>query len=328
MQIIDSHAHVVIPQILQEFRDGSWTKDIKRKEGTINHRRYSDKLFRETMDVEAILADMKEMRIDKMAISPTPSMLFYELSPEAGLHASQIQNNAIAKLAMDYPNHFAGLAAIPLQEVNLAVVELKRAVQGLGLNGVVIGSSVEGLHLGNPKFLPFWQAVADMDLFVFIHPSFVRSYDIKTMTAYHLHNLFGNPMETGLTAADIVFSGLLERFPGLKILLSHGGGVMPWLIGRWVHGYEVRAEPKSFLKKSPIESIKKLYVDTIIHDPRALRYLVDTFGADHVLLGSDFPAEMGPEFPVDEVERMNFTGDEKEQILGGNAKRLMGLKLA
>ena len=128
----------------------------------------------------------------------------------------------------------------------------------LGLRGVEIGSIVQGVHMGNPIFGPFWEAIADMELFVFIHPSFVRTYDIKTMAACHLHNLFGNPMETGLTVADLVFSGILERHPGLKILLAHGGGaVMHLLKGGWVHGYEVRCEPRKYLQRSPIELINK-----------------------------------------------------------------------
>ena len=328
MKIIDAHTHIIAPQIMQEFPEGNWRKDIKPQDGVRDFRKFSGAVFRKTIEVDLLLEDMQDMRIDIMALSPPPSFFFYELPPDQGLHAAQVQNDAIAKLTADYPDHFVGLAVIPLQNIKLALSELRRAVNDLGLRGVEIGSSVQGDHMGNPIFGPFWEAIADMDLFVFIHPTFVRTYDIKTMAEYHLHNLFGNPMETGLTAADLVFSGVFERHPGLKILLAHGGGVMPWLKGRWVHGYEVRPEPRKYLHKSPIESINKFYVDTIIHDPQALMYLVETFGADHVLLGSDFPAAMGPELPVKEVEELNISHEDKAKILGDNASRLMGLGLS
>ena len=327
MKIIDSHAHISAPQVIREFPEGSWRQDLVPKEGTRALRKSSLKAHLERIDIGIISEDMKQMGVDLLAISPPPSLFFYEESPDRGLRAAQIQNDVIAGLSKEHPDRFVGLAVVPLQDVPRAVGELKRAVNDLGLRGVAIGSSVQGVHMGNPSFVPFWEAVADMDLFVFIHPTFVRTYDIKTLAPYHLHNLFGNPMETGLAAADLVFSGIFERQPGLKIMLAHGGGVMPWLKGRWVHGYNMRPEPKTHLRGSPIESINKFYVDTIIHDPRALLYLVESFGADHILLGSDFPAPMGPEFPVKEVEEIDIPREDKIKILGGNAARLMRLNL-
>lgn len=326
VQTIDIHCHITIPKITQEFPDGSWRQDIVPKEGVRAIRKYSERSRQGTIDIDTLLEDMHDMQIDHMALSPSPSLFFYEETPERGLRAAQIQNDGIAKLAQDYSDRFSGMAVLPLQHVQLALTELRRAVNTLRLSGVAIGSSVQGVHMGNPVFVPFWDVVADMDLFVFIHPTFVKTYEIKTLASYHLNNLFGNPMETGLAAADMVFSGVFERHPRLKILLAHGGGVMPWLKGRWVHGYRTRPEPKTNLKRSPIESINKFYVDTIIHDPKALKFLVDSFGADHVLVGSDYPAAMGPERPVKEVEDLDISKEDKAKILGGNAARLMNLK--
>ena len=328
MRIIDTHAHTCVPQMTREYGDEPWRPEIERVQGgqiVRNSRMASGLIPHEITDVNGILEDMAEMQIDTMAICPYPGLFLYDLPPEKGLHAAQIQNDAIAGMSHNYPERFVGLAVIPLQDINMALGELERAINDLGLYGIEIGTNVEGIHLGNPHFDPFWEAVADIDIFTFIHPNTFPSHLPPALGKYHLANLIGVPMETAITAADMVFSGLFERYPKLKVLLSHGGGAMPWLKGRWQHGYEVRPETREHLQQSPIESLSRFYVDTIVHNPQALNYLIETFGPDHVLLGSDFPFDMGPRSPVQEVKNLDISDEEKEKILGGNASRLMGL---
>ena len=331
MRSIDIHSHIVVPEVTRAFGNEPWRPVIKPVRGgqqVRNNQMDHPLVPREITDISGILRDMDEMQIDIMAISPPPFTFFYELSPESGLHAAQLQNDAIARINSDYPHRFAGLAIVPLQDIALALVELQRAVNDLRLHGVAIGSNVQGTYLGDSQFEPFWEAVADMDVCVFIHPDYFQKQMPPTLKEYFLNNLVGNPVETGLTAAHIVFSGLFERYPRLKVVLAHGGGVMPWLKGRWRHGSEVRPELHQLLQRPVIESINRFYVDTVVHDPRALYYLVDSFGPDHVLLGSDFPFDMGPKSPVQEVEKLDISSEHKAKILGRNAARLMGLNTA
>ncbi len=329
MRIIDAHAHIVVHQITRDFGDEPWRPQIERVKGgqIVRNDRIADgPTSREITDINGILEGMAEMQIDTMAICPPPYMLLYDLPIESGLRAAQIQNDAIAELIRDHPDRFIGLAVVPLQDVGLAIQELDRAVNELRLHGVEIGSNVRGIHLGNPRFNPFWEAVAEMDILVFIHPDyFLQTRMPPALSEYFLANMVGNPVETGITAAHMVFSGLFERHPRLKVLLAHGGGVMPWIKGRWQYGYQVRQEPKRDLQRPPTESIQKFYVDTIVHDPRALRYLVETIGAEHVLLGSDFPFDMGPRSPVQQVKELDISNEDKAKILGGNLARLTKL---
>ena len=327
---IDTHGHIVVRQITRDFGDEPWRIQIERVEGgqiVSNNQMKLGPLPHEIVDINGILEDMDRLKIDTMAICPPPFLFFYDLSPEVALRAAQIQNDATALLNRDYPDRFAGLAVVPLQDIKFTLTELKRAVDELGFHGIEIGSNVQGTYLGDPRFEPFWEAVADMDLFVFIHPEYFMSHMPQALREYYLMNLVGNPIETALNAGHMVFSGLFERHPTLKVLLAHGGGAMPWLKGRWQHGYKVRPEPKRYLQQSPLESVYKFYVDTIVHDPRGLHYMVETFGPEHVLLGSDFPFDMGPDSPVQEVEELNISDEDKAKILGGNAARLMRLNI-
>ncbi len=275
-------------------------------------------------DPETRIKDMDATGIDIQVLSSVPYLLYYDLKTEDTLWFSQLQNDGIANTVKEYPERFLGLAAVPLQEPNKAVVELDRAINKLGLKGVEILANVNNRELDDPELLPFYKEVEALDVPAFIHPPLIaRSEGMKK---YHLGNLVGHPSDTTLAAAYLIFGGILEKFPNLKFCLAHGGGFLPYIRGRWEHGYEVRTDCKEIIKRPPSDYIPLLYCDTITHSIDALEYLVASMGADRVMLGTDYPADMADSQPVLKVENLtNISGEDKQKILGGNAARLFKL---
>jgi aminocarboxymuconate-semialdehyde decarboxylase len=192
----------------------------------------------------------------------------------------------------------------------------------LGLRGAQIGSNVAGKNLDDPELEPVWATAAELDAFILLHPINVAGAD--RLSSYYLGNLIGNPLDTTIAAACLVFSGVLERHPSLKICLAHGGGFVPYQAGRFVHGWHVRAEPKSKLGKPPTDSLKRFYFDTIVHSKEVLEFLVGNAGADRVLLGSDYPFDMGMPEGVAQVRGLPISAAEQSAILGGRARALLG----
>jgi aminocarboxymuconate-semialdehyde decarboxylase len=330
MRTIDAHGHIIVDEITASRGNEPWRPRIDRTpEGvfsTTADGRRNGPHQHESTDIPQMLRDLDQLRIDTLMISPPPYLFLYQLDPAETTRAARIQNDAMAAVKEKHPDRFAPLATVPLNDVNAAITELRRATRELGFHGVEIGTGVQGVHLGDPRFRPFWRAVADDDVFVFIHPDYFQANSSPTLSQYYLVNFVGNPTETGLAAAHMVFSGLFQDFPDLKILLAHAGGVTPWIMGRWAHGYRKRVEARRDLKHNPIDDVKKFYFDTITHSPAALTFLVEQFGADHVILGSDYFFDMGPDNPVGDVEELEGISEaDKAKILNGNITRLAGL---
>ena len=192
----------------------------------------------------------------------------------------------------------------------------------LGLRGAQIGSNVAGKNLDDPELEPVWATAAELDAFILLHPINVAGVD--RLSSYYLNNLIGNPLDTTIAAACLVFSGVLERHPSLKICLAHGGGFVPYQAGRFLHGWHVRTEPKSKLPKPPTESLGRFYFDTIVHSKDVLEFLVGNAGVDRVLLGSDYPFDMGMPDGVLQVRGLSIPAGDQASILGGRAKALLG----
>src|SRR6266852_794777 len=235
---------------------------------------------------------------------------------------ARIQNEQLAKLAKSRPDRFLAIATLPMQAPKQAADELRHAVRVLGLRGAQIGSNVAGKNLDDPELEPVWATAAELDAFILLHPINVAGAD--RLSPYYLGNLIGNPLDTTIAAACLVFSGVLERHPSLKICLAHGGGFVPYQAGRFVHGWHVRAEPKSKLGKPPTDSLKRFYFDTIVHSKEVLAFLVGNAGADRVLLGSDYPFDMGMPEGVSQVRGLSISVAEQSAILGGRARALLG----
>ena len=277
-------------------------------------------------DYPAQLSELATVGIDVIALSTLPYINFGACEEKTVVWACQRINDGFAEIQQEYSGRIYGIGMVPLPYGRAAAAELTRANRELGLRAVQILSSIEGRNLDDPEFLPFFERAEELQVTLFIHPDVrVRR---ERMDDYYMQNLIGNPVETAVAVASLIFGGVLERFPKLKLIFAHGGGVAPSLIGRWRHGHAHRPEPRAKFTGSVDEMFSRLYFDTVVYDANVLRFLVDTFGADHVLLGTDHSGDMSSWRQVPEISKLDFLQEEeKRQILGGNAARLLGLAL-
>jgi aminocarboxymuconate-semialdehyde decarboxylase len=273
---------------------------------------------------EARLRDMDRMGVDVQALTPPTNVFHYWQPPELGAEIARVINDATEEIAGRNPHRFIGVGIVPLQNTKLAIAELHRMV-GMGLRAVEIGSSVNGEELDSPRLFPFFECAAGLDLPVFIHGSELP--DPPRFEGYSLVTLVGIPMATTIAAIRLIFSGTLDRIPELNLWLSHAGGVLPYLRGRLDHGYAVKSDCRTALKRTPGEWLDRLYYDTIAFHTPTLRYLVDMVGSGQIMLGSDYPFDDGESDPVTFVQQIGGLSSEmKAAILGGNAARLLKYK--
>lgn len=270
-------------------------------------------------DLEQRFEDMKEENLDMAAISNLPFTFHYGVDPKLAYDLHQMLNDKLADLVNKYPEKFKGLANVTLQDVGLAVKELKRAVKDLGLSGVQIGSNVRGDYLGDEKFLPFWEEANELGAVVLIHPIDVAGFD--RMKDFYLRNLIGNLLDTTISASSIIFSGLFEKFNNLKICLSHSGGQLNFIAGRLDRGFEVRSECKT-ISNPPSYYLRSFYHDTITHHSKALEYVISVVGADRIVLGTDYPFDMGAYNIVDFIDGLQISNEDKELIKSKNIKNI------
>lgn len=327
--IFDAHAHIIVPEITRDATpEETWRPRVSWANGQ-QIIEFGDKSLksavREFVQIEAILAAQAAAGVDRVLLCPWVSLLRYDAAPEEGLRFSRIYNQALARLAQTHPDRVSALGTVPLQDPELAARELEALLQEPGLHGVEIAASVNGVYLGDDRFQPFWTAAEATDALIFIHPT-TRGFDKPVLNDYYLWNTVGNPMETTITAAHMVMAGVMERHPRLKVLLAHGGGAILSLRGRLRHAHTFQPQARARLAESPEESLKRFYFDTITHDPVLLQALIDYAGPDHVLLGSDYPFDMGVERPAEIVQALDLSPTDAAKILGGNAARLLGLQ--
>jgi aminocarboxymuconate-semialdehyde decarboxylase len=247
-------------------------------------------------------------------------LLYYDAEPDEGLWRARIQNDALAALVRDHPDRVAALGAVPLQDPELAADELEGVMREL--SGVEVAASVRGVFLGDDRFEPFWAAAEKTGALVFVHPT-TRGFDLPAFQDYYLWNTVANPLETATAAAHMVMAGVMERHPGLRVLLAHGGGALMALRGRLRYAHEFQPQARARLMESPEDSIRRFYFDTLTHDDALLRALIDYVGPEHVLLGSDYPFDMGDARQVDTVRRLGLAPDVEEGVLGAHAEQLL-----
>jgi aminocarboxymuconate-semialdehyde decarboxylase len=325
----DVHAHVIVPEITRDARRGEpWRPHVFRDDAGAQVVGLGDKQIRaaiaEFVDIDGILAAQDEAGVDRVLLCPWVPLLYYDAEPADGLERARIQNDALAGIVRSHPERVAALGALPLQDPQLAAEELHTVMDGRVLKGVEVAASVRGVYLGDDRFEPFWEAAEASGALVFVHPT-TRGFDSPAFQDYYLWNTVANPLETATTAAHMVVAGVMERHLGLRVLLAHGGGALMAVRGRLRHAHGVQPQARTRLRESPEDSIRRFHFDTLTHDDALLRGLIDYAGPDRVLLGSDYPFDMGDARHVDTVRALDLAPDVEAAVLGGNAERLLGL---
>ena len=270
------------------------------------------------------LADLDAMGIDIQIIAPPPPQCYYTVPLDVAVKATQLVNDGIAEFCSVKPDRLKGFGAVPMTDGSEAVKELERCVRKLGFTGVQILTNVAGKELSDPAFAPFWQKAEELGALVMIHPNGFT--EASRLTRFYFNNVIGNPLETTIALHYLIFDGVLERHPGLKILAVHGGGYLGAYHGRIDHAWGARSDSHGMLPQPPTTYLKRIYVDTVVFTPHQLAALVDMFGPDHVLLGTDYPYDMAEYDPIGHITAVDdFDTMTVAALAGGNAKKLLAL---
>jgi len=272
-------------------------------------------------DIARRLKDMDAAGVDVHVLSATPQTYLYNQGDELSATLAAIQNDQMATHIAAHPTRFMGIATLPMASPTRASDELKRAVTKLGLRGAMFASNVKGVNLDDPSFEPLWAAAEELGAFMFVHPNNVAGAD--RLKSYYLQNLIGNPLDTTIAAVCLYFGGVMDRYPKLKIMLAHGGGFTPYQAARWEHGWAVRPEPKKNIKTQPKNIARRFMYDTILHSDKTLEAMIGLVGVERVMLGSDYPYDMGMTDCVAHVRALSISDAGKASILSGNFEKFL-----
>ena len=275
--------------------------------------------------IEKRLADMDVMGIDIQAITPAPNQTWYDTPPDLGIATARVINDNIADVVARHPDRFVGLGTVPFQAPEVAMAELERLHRSLGLRGIEIATNVAGADLSEDRFRPIFAKAEALGLTLFMHPTGFT--EARRFGDHYFTNVIGNPLDTTVAVHHLIFGGVLESCPHLKLVLSHGGGYLPAYSGRIDHAASARPDCCEQIREMPTTYLKRLYFDTLVYTHSQLEYLMRQYGADHLLMGTDYPADMGEIDPIGFIESSpNLTAADRSAILGGNAARLLGLE--
>ena len=325
---VDSHAHIVVPTAgafanpkvdwskipLAHFADEPTRAINKLQDADIAAIMYDD--------VDGRLRALDRMGIDLQVVAPAPGQCYYTLDPETAAHAHAMVNEGVAAYVARRPDRFAGLGTVTLQEPERAVRELE-TVAALGLKGVQILTNVAGEELGAAKYRPFFAKAEALGTFVMMHPNgFTHG---ERLTRFYFSNVLGNPLETTLALHSLIFEGTLALFPHLKLMAVHGGGYLAGYTGRMDHAWGARGDTHGDLPLPPTSYLRQVYFDTVVFSFHQLAYLIDVFGSDRLLMGTDYPFDMAEYDPVGHVAGLELEPAVFEAITGGNALRVLDL---
>ncbi len=289
-----------------------------------NRHLFADVYGPKLTDIPTRLRDMAAMGIEMQAVSLSPTQYHYWAEPPLAEKLVEAANNRLAGICRDNPANFVGLGAAALQHPSLAVEQLRHAVKDLGLRGVEISTRVGVRELADPGLEPFWAAAEELGAVVFIHP--LGCTLGERIAPHYLGNVIGNPVETTVALSHFIFSGILERYPGLRIIAAHGGGYLPFYIARSDHAYAVRPESHS-TPHQPSHYLRRIWFDALVYAPEAVATLVAQVGASQVVLGTDYPFDMGIDNPLERLAAVpGLSESDRTAITGANAARLLGLE--
>ena len=281
----------------------------------------SMRLKKSMFDEDWLIEEMDARRLDVVALSLMPPAFRYDLPGETARDLAATVNQGLVELCNRHIGRLVPMIHVPLQDVSAAIDEISRP----GVVAAQIGSHVEGTNLDAPHLRPFFETAAAKDILLFIHPSVSAVIGAERLARYHLRNLIGNVTETAVAIASLLFGGVLDACPNLRVCLAHGGGSAPFIAGRWAHGQRVREDVRANTATPVHELLRRVYFDSLTHDKAALRFLIDMIGAGKILLGSDGQADMGESRPVERVEALDLSDADRQCILGGNAAVLLKL---
>jgi aminocarboxymuconate-semialdehyde decarboxylase len=325
---IDVHAHILTEEMIARLGKESprvAPKLIKQPDGSfimeIAGKVVQNPMPPEIWDIGLRLRDMDANDVDMQVLSNNVATFFYGEEPKLALATSALQNDIIAATVAAQPERFLGIGTLPLQAPQLAADELRRSMRQLGLRGAQIGSNIEDRNLDDPALDPVWAAADELGAFMLVHPHGANVPG--RLDNYYMRNFVGLTFETTVAGACLVFGGVLERFPNIKFCLCHAGGYVPYQSGRFVHAWDVRPEAKKRLKGHPNESLARLYFDTITHSKPVLEFLISRVGPERVLLGSDYPFDMGNLDCVAKVRAIDVPADVRATVLGRQAAKIL-----
>ena len=318
MRSIDIHAHLTPQCFIRAMGEGREWHGVKPGEMRVGPRN--------SWTPEQRIDDMNSLGVDVHVVSTFSFYYYYDRDAQVISAMHRECNDEVNQMTVDYPDRFKGMAIIPMQDVNLAIAELDRCVNGMGFVGAMIDDHVNGNTYDDPEFLPLWKAAEEMGAVMLVHQQGGQTLVRDRNPRYHLHNTIGNLVDRAVTFASFVFGGVMDACPDLKVCLCHGGGYTCFGAGRMDRGWQVRSEARVNISKPPSAYLNKFYYDCLTHSEPALRMLIDTVGIDQVIFGTDWPADMAIDWPVSWILGLeSLTMEEKEAILYKNMEKMLGI---